>query len=122
LVAVCVGLALLHGCRSPSDPLADLALTLEVYPKPPRVGQATVILTLQHAGERVTGAQLRVEGDMLHPGMAPVFADAAEIEPGRYRATIDLSMAGDWIVLVHVALPDGRKRDYQFEIKDVANQ
>jgi hypothetical protein len=56
---------------------------------------------------------------MSHPGMAPVFAEAQEIEPGRYRAVIDLSMAGDWYVLAHVTLADGRKLDQQFEIKGV---
>lgn len=56
---------------------------------------------------------------MSHAGMAPVFADTTEIEPGRYRAVMELSMAGDWIVLVHVILPDKRKLDRQFEIKGV---
>ncbi|HEX6717804.1 MAG TPA: FixH family protein [Pyrinomonadaceae bacterium] len=119
LVVVCIGLALLHGCRRQSDPTAGLALTFNVYPHPPRVGQTTIILTLQHSGQRVTGARIRLEGNMSHPGMAPVFADAAEIEPGRYRATIDLSMAGDWYVLVHVTLHDGLKWEQQFEIKAV---
>lgn len=56
---------------------------------------------------------------MSHPGMAPVFADAREIEPGRYRAVMELSMAGDWYVVAHVNLPDGRKLEQQFEIKGV---
>ena len=57
---------------------------------------------------------------MSHPGMAPVFGEARETEPGRYESVIDLSMAGDWYVLAHVSLPDGRKLDQQFEIKGVA--
>ena len=57
---------------------------------------------------------------MTHAGMAPVFAEATEIEPGRYRAMVELSMAGDWFVLAHVRLPDGRKLDQQFEINGVA--
>lgn len=56
---------------------------------------------------------------MSHSGMAPVFADAAEFEPGQYRANMELTMAGDWIVLVHVTLPGNRKLDRQFEIKGV---
>ena len=56
---------------------------------------------------------------MSHAGMAPVFADAKEIEPGSYRATMELSMAGDWYVVVRVSLPDGRTMDQQFEIKGV---
>lgn len=54
---------------------------------------------------------------MSHPGMTPVFAEARETEAGRYRATLELSMAGDWIVLVHASLADGRKVEQQFELK-----
>ena len=57
---------------------------------------------------------------MSHAGMVPVFADARETEPGRYQSTVELTMAGDWFILVHVTLIDGRKLDRQFEIKGVA--
>ncbi len=56
---------------------------------------------------------------MSHPGMAPVFADARETEVGRYQSVLELSMAGDWYVIAHVTLPDGRKFDHQLEIKGV---
>jgi len=56
---------------------------------------------------------------MSHPGMAPVFAEARETEAGRYESVLDLSMAGDWYVIAHVTLPDGRKLDHQLEIKGV---
>ena len=59
---------------------------------------------------------------MSHAGMVPVFAEASEIEPGRYRAVMQLSMAGDWNVTVHVTLSDSRKVDYEFEIKGVEPQ
>ena len=57
---------------------------------------------------------------MSHAGMTPVFADAPEVEPGRYRTSMELTMAGDWIVLVHLTLANGTKVDQQFEIKGVA--
>ena len=53
---------------------------------------------------------------MSHAGMVPVFADAAEVEPGHYRANMELSMAGDWVVLVHMNLAGGEKVDQQFEM------
>ena len=56
---------------------------------------------------------------MSHAGMAPVLGEAREVEPGRYRAVIELSMAGDWVVIAHATLPDGRKVDHQFEINGV---
>jgi len=71
------------------------------------------------SGTAVKGARLRLEGNMSHPGMTPVFADAQEIEPGRYGSNMVLSMAGDWVILVYATLPDGRKFERQFEIKDL---
>jgi YtkA-like len=73
------------------------------------------------SGTAVTGARLALEGNMAHPGMVPVFAEASEIEPGRYRASLELSMAGDWHVAVYVTLRDGRKFAREFEIKSVAS-
>lgn len=67
----------------------------------------------------MAGANLRLEANMSHAGMTPVFAGAEEIEPGRYQAMMELSMAGDWYVVVHVSLPDGRTWDQQFELKGV---
>jgi hypothetical protein len=54
--------------------------------------------------------------------MAPVFADATEIEPGRYRTTMEFSMAGDWYVMVHMVLKDGSRWDQQFQINGVVPQ
>ena len=120
LVALCVWLALLHGCRQRTEPPSDLTLAHEVSPQPPRVGLVTIVLRLTDAaGTPVRGARLTLEGNMSHPGMVPVFAEATETEPGRYRSTLELSMAGDWYVLVTAALPDNRKFERQFEIKGV---
>ena len=107
------------GCRS--GPLPDVRIAPELTPQPPRVGQVTITLHVTDAsGKAVSGARIRLEANMSHAGMTPVFADAAEAEPGRYRSNMELSMAGDWIVLVHLTLPDGAKVDRQFEIKGVA--
>ena len=58
---------------------------------------------------------------MSHAGMAPVFAEASEGEPGTYRAILELTMPGDWIVSVKATLANGNKLDYQFEINGVAS-
>ena len=122
LVALCVWLALVQGCRNQTEQAPDLTLAHEVFPQPPRTGQVTVTLTLTDtSGTPVTGARLKLEGNMSHAGMAPAFADANEIEAGRYRSTMELSMAGDWYVSVRVTLPDGREFDRQFEINGVRN-
>lgn len=98
----------------------NVTLEHEVSPQPPRVGQMTITLRATDISKKpVTGARITLEGNMSHPGMVPVFADAREIEPGSYLSTMELSMAGDWSVVARMVLPDGRKLDYQFEIKEV---
>ena len=62
---------------------------------------------------------MKLEGNMSHAGMTPVFAGANETSPGRYSSTMELSMAGDWHVVVHMTLPDGSKLQREFEIKEV---
>ena len=122
VVALCVCLLIVQSCTHQSESELDFTLEHEVTPQPPRVGQVTINLRATDAsGKPVTGARLTLEGNMSHAGMAPVFADATEVQPGRYRAIMELSMAGDWIVLVHVTLSDSRKLDRQFEIKGVAS-
>ncbi len=53
---------------------------------------------------------------MSHAGMPPVFADTSEVGPGEYRANMELSMAGDWVSIVHLTMPDGAKLERQFEM------
>lgn len=93
----------------------------EVSPLPPKVGPAVFNLRLTDAASSkpLSGARVRLEGNMTHAGMTPVFADAAEDGPGRYRATLDFTMGGDWVVTVRAALPDGRKVERQFDVKGV---
>jgi hypothetical protein len=68
----------------------------------------------------LTGAEIKLEGNMSHAGMSPIFANTQDVAPGEYRASLELSMAGDWIILVHLSMPDGSKLERQFEIKGVA--
>lgn len=121
VIALCACLVLVQSCRKQGESLPDLTLTREVSPQPPRVGPVTITLKATTAAGPLTGARIMLEGNMSHAGMSPVFAEATEIAPGHYRAIIQLSMAGDWIVQVHLSLPDGLKLDRQFEIKGVAS-
>jgi hypothetical protein len=89
-------------------------------PQPPRAGAVTIDLKLTDKnGGQVSGARVNLEGNMSHAGMAPLSSEAKEIEPGKYRGTLQLTMAGDWIVLVHITLPDGQKLQRQIEINGV---
>jgi hypothetical protein len=122
LAAVACACALLGVACKLTEPTPDFNVQHDVSPSPPGVGRpATVSLKLTDflSSKPVSGARVRLEGNMTHAGMTPVFAEAEEAEPGRYRATLEFTMAGDWVVLVHAALPDGRKIERQFDVKGV---
>ena len=119
MIALCACFVIAQACRQQSKS-PDLTFAHEISPQPPRVGKVTIALNIKDtSGARVSGARLNLEGNMSHAGMAPVFAEARETAPGRYQSSMELSMAGDWIVTVHVTLSDGRKLDHEFEIRGV---
>ncbi len=110
----------LAGCRGQGVEQPDIAVTLAVTPEPPKVGPATLVVTLAGAdGQPVTGATVKLEGNMSHAGMQPVFADATEVAPGRYEAPLEFTMGGDWFVLVRAILPDGRALEHKVDLPGV---
>ncbi|MFZ0322378.1 MAG: FixH family protein [Candidatus Sulfotelmatobacter sp.] len=112
---------MLHaGCSRPVASSASVAIEHEISPEPVRVGSATLILKLADASRKpVTGAHIAIETDMSHAGMSPGFAEAKELEAGRYKAPLEFQMAGDWVILLHVTLPDGTKLERQIEVMGV---
>lgn len=118
-LAVCLLAA--GGCQPPADSAPDIALAWTVTPDPPATGRATFSLTLTDvaAGSPVVGAAVRLEGNMSHAGMKPVFGAAREVAPGRYEAPLDFTMAGDWFVLVEARLRDGRTLQRQVDVRGV---
>ena len=119
LCLLCLFVAGFSGCRGQSSQVVFVAH--EVLPQPPRVGQVEIRLRLTDASRKpLRGAEIKLEGNMSHAGMSPELANTLEVAPGQYRANMELSMAGDWIVLVHLTLRDGTKLERQFEIKGVA--
>jgi hypothetical protein len=106
-------------CNRPTE-RADIAIVkTEISPQPARVGTVMVTFSLVEGALPVTGAQVRIEADMSHPGMSPVFADAHEVQSGRYQSQLALSMAGDWVVLVHGTLANGKAFDGQLTLSGV---
>jgi hypothetical protein len=120
LLALSVG-TMLAGCRKGAEAQTDILIAHEIAPQPPVAGvPATISLKVtDEAGGSVTGAKVRIEGNMSHAGMAPVFAEAAEVAPGRYQAHLAFNMSGDWVLLIDLTLPDGRKLQRQLEVKGV---
>ena len=121
------GLALLLllgllGCTRGGSSLPDVSVDLAVEPQPPRMGPAVVLVTLTGAGgQPLAGASVELEGNMSHAGMVPVLAPAVEIEPGRYRAELEFTMAGDWFILVRATLADGRSLEEKVDVPGVAS-
>lgn len=106
-------------CNKPTES-SFVTIEHQITPQPVRVGPATLTLRLADASRQpVTGASITLEGNMSHPGMSPTFAQAKEIEGGRYQAILDLTMAGDWTILVHVTLAGGQKLERQLDVKGV---
>jgi hypothetical protein len=84
------------------------------------VGPARVTVSASDgAGQPLSGAALRIEGNMAHAGMVPVFADARETAPGRYDAEMHFTMAGDWYLVVSGRLADGRRLERRFDVRGV---
>lgn len=120
LVALAVG-TMLAGCRKGAEAQTDILIAHEIAPQPPVVGvPATVSLKVtDEAGRNVAGAKVRIEGNMSHAGMAPLFTEAVEVAPGHYQAHLAFNMSGDWVLLLDLTLPDGRKLQRQLEVKGV---
>jgi len=116
IIFFCVLISAACTRREASPPA--LIVEHEVTPQPVRVGGATIaVRLLDRAGKPAAGASITVEADMSHPGMSPAFAK--EAEPGRYSASVQFGMAGDWVILLHISLPNGQKIEQQFEVRDV---
>jgi len=107
---------LVSACRPPSDRVSgdagsSLGVEVTLLTRPARVGPAAIEVRVEHAGEAVLGASVRVTGDMTHAGMVPVIAEAAEVEPGVYRSQgFAFDMAGDWVVSADVTRADGGRQ------------
>ncbi len=120
IALVLVVLVVPAGCRNRDEAGKDVKVGLKVEPSPPRVGMAKVLLEVTDADDRpVEGAKLKLEGNMSHAGMKPVFADAREEKAGRYRADLEFTMGGDWFILVDGTLADGRVFRKKIDVKGV---
>jgi YtkA-like len=120
LLFACAATLFLTACSRPADSSRNITVEHEISPEPARTGPAVITVRLADpAAGVITGARATLEADMSDPGMAPVFEEAKEIEPGRYQAHLRFEMAGDWVILLHVTLPGGQKLERQFDVRDV---
>lgn len=119
VLAVFAAALAVSSCGGRTTTSATLSWTLA--PASPLVGPATVTVSLRDpAGKALlTGAKVRLEGYMSHPGMAPVVTEAAERTPGVYVAPIVFTMAGDWVLLVSATLADGGRVEQRIDVANV---
>lgn len=106
------------GCSRPAqggDQAAEVQLTVQVAPTPPRVGDN--LLQVEVLGGEP--ARLEVEATMSHAGMTPVLAPLTRVEGARWQAPLKLTMAGDWILILRGELKDGRKLERQIPLPGV---
>jgi hypothetical protein len=116
----CVLLLVTVACRGDGGDLDDVAVELAVTPDPPAIGPATVVVNLSDdEGHPLTGATMSLEGNMSHAGMVPVLAQASEVSPGIYIASLEFTMAGDWFFLVKATLADGRTLEHREDLLGV---
>jgi hypothetical protein len=81
-----------------------------------------VQFTLQRQdGAAVTGAKLRLEAHMPHPGMAPMTGAILERGNGTYETRLRLTMTGDWIFVVTGQLTDGSRITEETKVRAVAS-
>lgn len=110
LVVLGLVLAVAGGCSRPGAADDGVAVAMRVAPEPPAVGLVAVEVRLADADGRPLEAEsVAIEGTMAHAGMTPTFAVARTAGPGRWRADLELTMPGDWFVVVDARLADGRR-------------
>lgn len=120
IVFVCAAIVFTANCSRSGQSPDLIKVEHEISPEPARIGATTITFKLaETGGKRITGAKIAVEADMSHAGMSPIFADALEEAPGRYQAIVTFPMAGDWILLLHITLPGGKKLEPQIEVRGV---
>lgn len=113
ILVLLTGWLALGACARQAAVGNEVRIEWSLRPNPPVVGVPTVGEMALHDGERrfVRGATVHVVAHMSHPGMAPVAARVEERHDGVHDVHLQFTMAGDWVVHVTGALPDGRPLD-----------
>jgi hypothetical protein len=89
------------GKKEAVAPEIDAKVAVQFSPNPPVVGENEIEIALTDtAGKPLQFGMVKVEGNMNHAGMKPVFAELIENDPGKYAGTIEFTMGGDWFLLV----------------------
>jgi hypothetical protein len=102
------------GCRTAEK--SPFTIQCSIFPNPPHVGVATVRVQVVDSTRHSVPGQISLEADMSHPGMRPVFGSTVKVTSGEYEAKLDFNMPGDWTLLVHANLANGRAVEKQVRL------
>jgi hypothetical protein len=120
MLVVATAVVATAACGGPREAAPPVTVTWTLHPQPPVAGPATLGVTLRDpANAPIDRAGVRLVGHMTHPGMAPVTATAVPRGAGRYEAGFSFTMRGDWVIVVSIQLPDGRRLDRRIDVPDV---
>lgn len=110
------------GCSVSPDETHGLTATLTFDPAP-RVGTVSCEVTLKDAnGAPAACTEVRLEGNMNHAGMVPVFASAQPKGDGLFVSTMEFTMGGDWLIFVRGKTDDGRAFEIVSEVPGVPSR
>ena len=118
--ALLIAAAIEGACtRTPvAEDTSAVRVLTHLMPPQPTVGPATLSISLSGATAAMLGrAEVGVVAHMTHPGMTPVVATVTANGPDVYDAVVDFTMAGDWMLIATVRLPDGRRLESRVPVK-----
>ncbi len=102
---VLLALVLLSACRPKTG--EPLEAEVRFVPEHPTVGKAEICIEVD---PRLELTRIKVVGDMTHPGMIPVEAEAHPAGPGLWRVdAFDFNMRGDWVLTLTAYDKQGKK-------------
>jgi YtkA-like protein len=123
--ALLVAAAMGGACtRQPiAEETSAVRISARLMPPQPTVGPATLSVSLSGATAATLGnAKVGVVAHVTHPGMTPIVATVTQHGPDVYDAAVDFTMAGDWMLIAAVQLPDGRRLESRVPVKVLPRQ
>jgi hypothetical protein len=120
LTATLLACAAALGCGQDRSAGGQVDIAWSVASAPSTASDTAATITLRDpSGRPLSGARLRLEAQMDHPGMAAVVVPFVERTAGTYVASLQFSMAGDWILVASGELADGHRLTSQFAVAGV---
>lgn len=93
------------GCsRTPSD---DPRLNISLEQTPSAMAVQTIVLSISDGATPLENAKVQIEATMTHAGMPSQIVPMEPLGAGKYQASIDFSMLGEWVLIVNITESNG---------------